>query len=118
MSDINDMQALEAIANIMEKIPNENVYGTMRSMKLRRIRTPTVNYMRACLALHSVGLPITSNLVAFLTKTLPFSAADISATVCALHNLGDKHCIVLKRSDAQRRHYEWVVDPVFLEAYR
>ncbi len=39
------MQALEHIANIMEKIPNENVYGTMRSMKLRRIRTPTVNYI-------------------------------------------------------------------------
>ena len=111
-NSMTEMQALEIIMNIMEGIPNENVYGTMRSMKLKRIKTPGVNYMRACLALHKVNLPITTRLVATLANK------KLATTLSALHGLGDKHCLVLKRSDAKRGYYEWVVDPVFLEAYR
>jgi len=109
---MTEMQALEHLMNIMDQIPNENVYGTMRSMKLKRIKTPGVNYMRACLALHSVNLPITTSLVAALTNKRK------STTLSALHGLGDKHCLVLKRSDEKRGYYEWIIDPVFLEAYR
>ena len=113
MSDsMTEMQALETLMNIMDQIPNENVYGTMRSMKLKRIRTPAVNYMRACLALHHVGLPVTSHLVGCLL------GKAVGTVLSMLHTLGDKHCLVLKRSDVKRNHYEWVVDPVFLEAYR
>jgi len=109
---MTEMQAIEYLMNIMDTIPNENVYGTMRSMKLKRIRTPSVDCMRACLALHQVGLPVTSRLVRNLL------GKDRGTVLSMLHSLGDKHCLVLKRSDVLRNYYEWVVDPLFLEAYR
>ena len=37
-----------------------------------------------------------------------------------LHTLGDKKCLLLKKSDIKKQGYplEWTIDPLFLENYK
>jgi len=114
---ITQMQALELLRNTMKEIENWRVLFAFKRMKLKHMREPTVNLMRACLAVHQHGLPVTTNLVGAMLEAQGRARTTLHSR---LHALGDKHCLVLKRMGNTGRGspYEWVVDPVFLEAYR
>jgi len=112
---ITENQAIELLQTMMDEIPNHKVYFTMREMKLKGMRSTTINYMRACLAIYSAGLPITSALVDTLLDKNPYTSLQ------ALHNLGDKNCLLFKRGNKSRwgrgGAYEWVIHPVFLKHF-
>jgi len=111
------MQAIELLRNTMEQIENHKVYFTFKLMKLKHIRTQTVNLMRACLSAHQLGLPITTHLMCVMLNVDKRSSG--AALSNRLHVLGDKHCLVLKRGGSRGRGApnEWMVDSVFLEVY-
>ena len=113
---ITEMQAIELIRNTMKEIPTHKVFFTMKLMKLTRIYAVTVQKMKACLALHLHGLPITTSLLTSLMKESP-NLSDMSGAISTLHSLGDKNCLVLKRGMGTAKHLEWMVSPVFLKYY-
>jgi len=111
---ITEMQAIEILRNIMNQIPHHKVYFTMKELKLRRIRTETVDMMRACLAIHHSGLPITTELISILLgKTRGYLAGS-------LHGLGDKQCLTLKRGESSKGRgdpCQWLINPLFIKYY-
>lgn len=107
---ITDLQAVELLQTIMEEIPAFKVYYTMKEMRLQRLHRSAVNYMRACVAIHSAGLPITTGLIGALVHK------SVGNTLTMLHSLGDKNCLVLKRA-LDKRSYEWAVHPLFLKYF-
>ena len=113
---ITEMQAIEIIRNTMKEIPAYKVYYTMKLMKLTRIYSATVEKLRACLAIHLHGLPVTTTLVASVIKKSP-TYTDVSGIVTTLHSLGDKNCLVLKRGTRKMRNLEWVISPTFMKYY-
>lgn len=113
---ITEMQAIEIIRNTMKEIPAYKVYYTMKLMNLSRIYAVTVKKMRACLAIHLHGLPITTPLLNSVLIESP-SQSDLPGAVTILHSLGDKNCLVMKRGTKSKKRLEWVVSPVFLKYY-
>lgn len=116
---ITDLQAVELVQTMMKEIPIWKIHYTFKLMKLKNIRQPTKEKMRGCLALHSVGLPITTELLAAvlgLTKK-----TQRYGLIGSLHGLGDKYCLVLKRGDKQSigpgEPYEWAVHSLFLKYF-
>jgi len=79
-------------------------------MKLKHLTSSTVEAVKYAVALTELGLPITAPLMTALLRKVHVSV------LAQLHNLGDKHILVLKRSDVGRR-YEWVLSPVFHQHY-
>ena len=116
-SPITQMQAIELLRNTMNELENWRILFAFKRMKLKHMREQTVNLMKACLSAHQYGLPITTDLMGAILDAQGRKQTAISSK---LHTLGDKHCLVLKRGITRGRGapYEWLVDPVFLEAYR
>jgi hypothetical protein len=96
----------------MKNIEEFRVVFAFKRMRLKPIRKTTVKLMKACIAIHDYGLPITTELVAALF--------DGSSKSTGLHTLGDKKCLLLKRGKETKRPFtlEWTIDPIFLEHYR
>ena len=113
---ITEMQAIEILRNTMKEIPAYKVYYTMKLMKLSRIYAVTVRKMRACLAIHLHGLPITTTLLNSVVKEAP-TDSDLPGAVTLLHSLGDKNCLALKRGTKSKKRLQWMVSPVFLKYY-
>ena len=114
---MTDTEALELIRTTMRDLENWRISFAFKRMKLKYMREATTNLMKACIAFHLYGLPVTTDLMGALLEIQGRSRLALSSR---LHNLGDKHCLTLKRG-RPRRHgaiHEWVVNPVFLEAYR
>ena len=107
------MQAIEMIQDYMKQIERTNVVFAFKRMRVKPIRKTTVDLMRACIAVHDYGLPITTGLISAV-----FGGMTGKST--GLHTLGDKKCLLLKKSDIKRDGYrlEWTIDPMFLENYK
>ena len=110
---ITTMQAVELIQDHMKKIEPFRVVFAFKRMRVRPIRETTVELMTACIAIHDFGLPITPVMV-----TAVFNG--VTGKCSGLHTLGDKKCLLLKRSDIKGRGQplEWTIDPLFLENYK
>ena len=110
---ITEMQAIELIQDHMKKIEPTNIVFAFKRMRVKPIRDSTVALMTACIAVHDFGLPITTGLI-----TAVFNG--VTGKGAGLHTLGDKKCILLKKSDIKRRgsSLEWTIDPLFLENYK
>jgi hypothetical protein len=93
-----------------EEVDEAKVYFALRKMKLKHLTSSTVEAVKYAVALTELGLPITAPLMTALLRKVHVSV------LAQLHNLGDKHILVLKRSDVGRR-YEWVLSPVFHQHY-
>lgn len=110
---ITTMQAIEMIQDHMKKIEPTNVVFAFKRMRVKPIRKTTVELMRACIAVHDYGLPITTGLISavFGGKT---------GKSVGLHTLGDKKCLLLKKSDIKKgaHRLEWTIDPIFLANYK
>ena len=113
MSAITQMQAVELIRDHMKKIEPTNIIFAFKRMRLKPIRTSTVELMAACIAIHDLGLPIMPRVV-----TAVFGGKTDKNQ--GLHTLGDKKCLLLKRRDINKKphHLEWTIDPLFLENYK
>jgi hypothetical protein len=111
---LTQMQGVELIQDHMKQIAPFLVVNAFIKMKLRPLRTSTVDMMRACLAIYDYRLPITTRLIGSVL------GADESSVGTRLHNLGDKKCLLLKRSDIKKRGHrlEWTIDPLFLANYK
>jgi len=111
---MTEFQAVEIIRNKMEEIPVWKVYYTMKLMKLNPVTTTMAQRMRECVAIHLLGLPITTDLLGAVEgkqrKRQRYNLAS------RLHNLGDKHCLTLKRG-ITAKGLQWMVHPVFLRHY-
>ena len=93
------------------KVPPERVYFTMKKMKVKRIRSETVETMRFSLALHKLGIFVTTHLIASLRGISEIEALRL------LHRLGDVKCLTLLRDGKGGTANRWVVSSVFLESY-
>jgi len=100
----------EMIWREYEKIPPERVYFTMKKMQLKRIRSENVETMRFSLALHKLGIFVTTHLIASLR------GISLTEALRHLHRLGDSKCLTLLR-DGKGTANRWVVSSVFLESY-
>lgn len=102
-------QIKELVFHEIQKIDDVKLYFTCKELHLRLTRHPaTRQYIKICVALANLGLPITPTFLnALLGKTT-------STIYIMLHSLGDKHILTLKRRDSDY-NYEYVVSPWFLE---
>ena len=113
MSAITEMQAVELIQDHMKKIEPTNIVFAFKRMRVKPIRDSTVALMTACIAVHDFGLPITTGIIRAVFN-------GVTGKGTGLHTLGDKKCLLLKRSDIKGRGQplEWTIDPLFLENYK
>ena len=114
MSAITEMQAMELVQDYMKEIESFRVVFAFKRMRLKPIRTTTVNLMRACIAISDFGLPITTETV---SKVLGVDRTNITPR---LHTLGDRKCLLLKRTDKKTKGapLAWTIDPLFLGNYQ
>lgn len=91
------------------KVTMENIDDVKLHFKLKQYQAKYMHYSRdllkACIAIDQLGFIITTNLTADLT------GHTIGSLSTMLHNLGDKHLLVLKRRRGQA--YEWLLHPTF-----
>jgi hypothetical protein len=78
-------------------------------MKLKHLTSSTVEAVKYAVALTELGLPITAPLMTALLGKVHESV------LAQLHNLGDRHVLVLKRLDSTC--YEWTLSGIFLKHY-
>jgi len=103
----------DVLALVHEKareVDEVRVYYALRKMKLRFLTSEVVDVVKYAVTLTELGLPITAPLMTTLLRKVHVSV------LAQLHSLGDKHVLVLKRSDVGKR-YEWVFSPVFHQHY-
>jgi len=101
---------LELVRREASTIPTEQVYFALKKMRIKWIYTQTVETMRFCLAVHRLGLRVTSPLMAALRGNSESSVME------TLHMLGDKKCLTLLRGSKKDR-LQWIVSPIFLDHY-
>ena len=116
---VTEQQIIDMTQKLMKEMPYEKVYFTLKKMKQKPIFPSLVRKARACLALHQLGLPITTYT---LEKVLGFKKR--SGALGSLHNLGDRNILTLVRdrrpSESKIRGFpflRWVLNPLFLRAY-
>jgi len=85
-----------------EKIDDVKLYYRLKELKIRYIspRSTSFYVLKVIIALRRLRLPINSNVITWLFK-------DKSNIFAVLHNLGDKHLLILKRKE---RIYEWILN--------
>lgn len=98
-------EALELIRDRIKTFDDVKIYYALRRYKFKPLRQKSLNTVKICLAIDSLGLPITSDLVN------PFTQTEHYATT-RLHVLGDKHVLILKRKLGTRL-FEWILHPAF-----
>lgn len=96
---------LELIKTKKEMIPEHCVYYALREYGVKRIKVPTRELTRECLALHYVGLPITVRLLEEIHR-------PTSNLYNLLHRLGDYKVITLVKDD--KKTLRFVMNPLFL----
>ena len=102
-------EIIDQIRDAMKEIPNHKIYFTLRSMRLKYVRKETVELVKACVILDEIGLPITISLISSILN-IPESAATTR-----LHNLGDKHVLILHRQGS--RTFKWSLSNLFKKHY-
>jgi hypothetical protein len=108
---LDEPQLLKMINQLVTSMPREKVFYELKKLNVT-VKAETVDVMCVCLALHTIGLPITEHLVNFSRKKAPYSSLQ------ALHTLGDRHILILKRRERQRptRVCQWTISQLFLKA--
>jgi hypothetical protein len=105
---VEDVLAL--VKEKSEEVDEVKVYFTLQKMKLKHLKPSTVEAAKYAVALTELGLPITAPLMTALLGKV------YESVLAQLHNLGDRHVLVLKRSDVEKP-YEWMLSPVFRQHY-
>ena len=103
-------EIIEQIRNEMSKIDNQRVYWTMRLLGMKKITKKQIKFMKCCLALHYLGLPITVDLLRYV-----FNIRRRHQVLNTLHVLGDKGAIILRLKS--RGFFMWTIPEYFVKAY-
>jgi len=103
-------EIIEQIRDEMSKIEDFRVYYTMRLLGMRKITKKQIKFMKCCLALHYLGLPITVDLLRCVFN-IPYDH-QVSST---LHILGDKGAIILKLKS--KGFFMWTVPDYFIKVF-
>jgi len=85
-----------------DKIDDAKLYFHLRRLRIRYLVPSLKSFyvLKVLIAMRRLRLPINSNTITWLFK-------DKSNIFTILHNLGDKHLLILKR---KKRIYEWVLN--------
>ena len=102
---INELKKL--VEEEFSKIEDYKVYYALREYKYKKISPQTIELTKVIIALDKLNIPITCDTVYYFGDTL----SSKSNLYLKLHNLGDKHVLLLKRKE--RGLLEWVIHPCF-----
>ena len=122
-STVNEV--LEYIQEHYDHVDEVQVYYVLRQYHVRKLRESGRELVRWCVAIERAGFTITSPLLSYVT------GRSIGNLISTLHNLGDRHILILKRKPLarykQRGHeatrffqhvaLEWQVHPAFLKYF-
>jgi len=103
-------EIIEQIRDEMSKIEDFRVYYTMRLLGMRKITKKQVKFMKCCLALHYLGLPITVDLLRYV-----FNISRRYQVLDTLHTLGDKGAILLRLKT--KGFFVWTIPDYFIKVY-
>lgn len=99
-------ELLERVRKKADKIPTWAVYYGLRDYGMTRIKQPTTDLTKECLALHYLGLPITVPMLEYVH--------DPSSNIYNLiHRLGDNKVLTLIKDG--RRVLRYLINPRFLD---
>ena len=103
-------EIIKLVRETMNSIDSVRLFYELRRKKIKFLRKRSLEVVRASIALHMLGLPITTSLLSVILSL------DTQYIRVALHTLGDKHVLILKRDDYGSRGYgyEWVPNPAVL----
>jgi len=99
---VNDV--LRLVHEEMDKIDEVRLFYELKKRKLKYVKLQQ-RILKVVIALAKMRLPITSCMV-----NAVFNYDRVNKVIPSLHNLGDKHLLVLKRVIG--RHYEWIPSPM------
>ncbi|RLI96063.1 MAG: hypothetical protein DRP00_05925 [Candidatus Aenigmatarchaeota archaeon] len=103
-------EIIKLVKETMNSIDSVRLFYELRKKKIKFLRKTSLEVIRASIALHMLGLPITTTLLSAIL------GLDTQYIRVALHALGDKHVLILKREDYGSRGYgyEWIPNPAVL----
>lgn len=84
-------EVIRLIETIKEMFPYNETYWRLKAYKVKYLRETTVEVVRCCLAIQSLGIPINTKTIAYMLKASDSSIVDM------MHRLGDLNILVLKR---------------------
>lgn len=111
---IAQFHLVELIRNKIYEVAPWRVETALRLMKVKPLRGDTIEKMRACVAIHLTGFPITTDLFGYVVGIENKHKRYPQAT--SLHLLGDKNCLMLKRGK-RGTTLEWIVSESFMKYY-
>jgi len=109
---LNPEKLLQMAENKKQSISETHVYYNLRRYHVRHFQKETVETVRYCLALDSLGLPITVHL---LKQLMPNRST--TAILHMLHALGDKRVLIMRKPTHPTRKHVWRVNPAFKELF-
>jgi hypothetical protein len=89
--ELRDVDVVNLIRKLAEKVETHEVYYNLRLMRLKYIHPSTVEYVKLCIAMESMGLTITVSLMTALTGKNSRTILQI------LHRLGDNNILLLRK---------------------
>ena len=95
---LSDEEVVSLIRRMMQQIDDVRLLFELRKLNLR-IKSRTLEYIKACIAISSLQLPITADLVATTIGSTQ------RTTMLVLHGLGDKG--LLRFIPVRRKFYCW-----------
>lgn len=111
-------EVIKLVETMKEMFPYNETYWRLRTYRVKYIRETTVEVVRCCLAIQSLGIPINTRTIAYMLKKSDSSIVDM------MHRLGDLNILVLKRRGHAKnpktqfmRHVRlvWIVHPNFMK---
>jgi len=106
MAELSDEEIITLIKTEMAKVDRDRVYWVLRDMKIKGIFEATVDVLVICVALHKLGIPITSE----LTPCLRNRDRGTIVTIC--HALGDKNVLTMVRG-RKSKYLFWMLSETF-----
>jgi len=101
--EINKLK--KAVNEEVSKIEDYKIYYLLKEYKYRKITPHTIHLTKVIIALDRLKIPITCDTVCY------FGDMDYKENLyLKLHNLGDKHVLLLKRKEGI---LEWTIHPCF-----
>ena len=113
MQTLNPEKLLQMIENKKQSISEVHVYFNLRRYRVRQIHRQALETVRYCLAVDTLGLPIT---VQLLQQLMPNRSRP--AILHMLHTLGDKRVLVLRKSQRHGKELVWRVNPAFKQLFQ
>ena len=100
------LEAIEYLRKLMREVDIHQVYFALRKMRLRYIRSETIEVVRACIACHIAGL------TRFPSTLIRYMLGKGHGVTRILHLLGDKHVLTFVRTSRGKENV-YCLSPLF-----